>query len=135
VSEARWSVARLHEVQPEHDPSFWSEWARTPGFGTRWHSIGTHFGIRGFGVSANEGDAGDELIVAHDELEFGGQEELYLVVRGRARFICDDEPVELGEADLLHVPPEVRREATALVTPTVLFMVGGTGGKPYERGW
>jgi uncharacterized cupin superfamily protein len=135
MAERRWSTARLSDITPDHEPSFWDEWARAPGFGARWHSIGTHFGITAFGIAANEADAGEELIVPHDETTFGGQEELYVVVRGRARFVCDRHAVELGEGEALHVTAEVQREAVALVPSTLLLMVGGIPGKPYERGW
>jgi hypothetical protein len=68
-----------------------------------------------------------------DELGEGEQqEELYLVVEGRARFVCDGEAVELGPGELLFARPGVRREAVALETPTMLFMVGGRPGEPYS---
>jgi uncharacterized cupin superfamily protein len=130
-----WSVVRLRDVPPVHEPSSWAPFARTPDFGRRWHAIGDHLHIGGFGVAANEASSGGELIVPHDEVEFGGQEELYVVLRGRARFVCDGEAVELAEHDLLHVAALVRREAVALETPTLLLMVGGTPGKAYDRGW
>ena len=129
-----WRRARLDEIPSAGlaaDPAYWQEWARDPGFGKGWRSIRQHFGIRGFGVNASEAAAGEELVVPHDELEFGGQEELYVVVRGRARFVCDGDEVELGEGELLYVRPEVEREARALETPTLLFMVGGVPGGAY----
>ena len=129
-----WSVARLDEIPARGlaaDPSYWLQWARSSGFGRRWRSIRHHFGITGFGANSNEAAAGEELVVPHDEIAFGGQEELYLVLHGRARFVCDGEEVELGEGELLYVRPEVRREAVALETPTLLFMVGGVPGGPY----
>ena len=132
-----WEVARLEEIPAiglASDPSYWQQWAHDPGYGQRWHSIRHYFGITGFGVNANEASAGEELVVPHDETELGGQEELYLVLRGRARFVCDGEEVELGVGELLYVRPEVEREATALETPTVVFMVGGAPGGPY-RPW
>jgi hypothetical protein len=44
--------------------------------------------------------------VPHDELGEGEQdEELYLVVEGRARFTCDGEPGELRPGELLYAPP------------------------------
>jgi mannose-6-phosphate isomerase-like protein (cupin superfamily) len=76
-----------------------------------------HFGITGFGVNANEAAAGEELVVPHEELSYGGQEELYFIVRGRARFTCDGEEIELREGGLLYVPPAVVREAVACETP------------------
>lgn len=130
-----WRRARLDEIPAAGlaaDTAYWPQWARDPDFGRGWRSIRHHFGIRGFGVNASEAAAGEELVVPHDELEFGGQEELYLVVRGRARFVCGGEEIELGEGELLYVPPELEREARALETPTVLFMVGGIPGRAYE---
>ena len=126
-----WRTARLEEIGTRYEPGFWDPWAREPRYGERWRSIGGHFGIRGFGVNAYDAAEGEELIVPHTETDYGGQEELYLVVRGRARFTCDDEEVELGEGELLHVRPEVMRAATALATPTLLLMGGGTPGQPY----
>ncbi len=137
MNERRWSLARLEKIGPlglASDPAYWRRWARDPRYGRRWRSIRHHFGITGFGVNANEAAAGEELVVPHDEVEFGGQEELYLVLRGHARFLCDGEEVELRPGELLYVRPEVKREAVALETPTVVFMVGGVPDGPY-RPW
>jgi hypothetical protein len=80
-------------------------------------------------LSDNEGEL---LVVPHDELGEGEQnEELYLVVEGRARFVCDGETVELGPGEVLFARPGVKREATALDTPTMLVIVGGRPGEPY----
>ena len=136
MSSKAWRTARLDEIPAtglSADPSYWAQWARDPGYGARWHSIRQHFGIEGFGVNAYEAEAGEELVVPHDETEFGNQEELYLVLRGRARFVCDGEEVEVGADELLYVAPEVQREARALETPTVVFMVGGTPGASYRH--
>jgi mannose-6-phosphate isomerase-like protein (cupin superfamily) len=130
---AGWSVARLDEIPTDRTPEWWSEWSRTPDYGGGWHSIRKHFGIEAFGVNAVEAGEGEELVVPHTEVGYGEQEELYYLVSGRARFLVGGEEVELVEGDLLHVPAEVEREATALATPTLVFMVGGTPGKPYER--
>ena len=129
---AGWHTARLREISTEHRPGFWDPWSKAPGYGEKWHSIRTHFGITSFGVNAYEAGAGEELVVAHDETDYGGQEELYHVVRGRARFTLDGEEVELGEGELLHVTPEVMRQADALEAGTLVFMVGGMPGKPFE---
>jgi hypothetical protein len=129
VERRAWRTARLGEIPAlglSSDPSYWQQWARDAGYGRRWHSVRHHFGIEGFGVNAYEASEGEELIVPHDETEFGNQEELYFVVRGRARFVCDGEEVEL-------VAPEVQREARALETPTIVFMVGGIAGAPYRH--
>jgi uncharacterized cupin superfamily protein len=131
VVTAGWRRARLDEIPAEQPTEWWDEWAREPGYGERWHAIRGHFGIEAFGVNAYEADAGKELVVAHEESSFGGQEELYYVVRGRAIFRLDGEEVEVGAGELLHVCPEVVRQADAL-EPTLVFMVGSTPGKPFE---
>ena len=68
----------------------------------------------------------------HTETEYGEQEELYLMLSGRARFLLDGEPVELGEGELVLVSHEVSREAVALDDGTRVLCVGGTPGRPYE---
>ena len=105
--------------------------ARDASLGAGWHSVRHHFGISAFGVNANEADAGEELAELHDETDCR-QEELFLVLRGRARFTCDGEDVELGPGGLLYARPEVRRRAVALEPSTLVFMVGGAPGEPYE---
>jgi mannose-6-phosphate isomerase-like protein (cupin superfamily) len=71
------------------------------------------------------------LIVPHDERAYG-QEELYLVVEGRAQFVCDGKEVEVGTGELLVASPEVHREAYALESPTTLFLVRGVPGGAYQ---
>ena len=128
----RWSSARLADIPTDRTAEWWQQWSRTPDYGAGWHAIRKHLGIEGFGVNAVEADEGEELIVPHTEVGYGDQEELYYLVAGRARFVLDGEEVELGAGELLYLRPEVEREATALATPTLLFMVGGTPGKPYQ---
>jgi mannose-6-phosphate isomerase-like protein (cupin superfamily) len=130
-----WRAVPLAEIGTDRGPDWWAPWARDAGYGVRWHQIREHLGITGFGVNAYWADAGEELVVPHDEEPYGGQEELYVVVRGAARFTCDGEDVELGETDLLYVPSEVTREARALRTPTLLLMIGGNPGAYEEYDW
>jgi mannose-6-phosphate isomerase-like protein (cupin superfamily) len=130
-----WQVATIEEVPanpPTDDPAFWSEWTDDREFGTGWHSLREHFGIHAFGVNANTAAAGRELVAEHEETQFAAHEELYVVVRGRARFECDGSDLEIAQGQALHVAPEVRRRAVALETPTVLLMVGGVPARPYE---
>jgi len=134
VETRPWQVGRLSEIGTDRSSDWWQDWARDPNYGRSWRQIREHFGITGFGVNANEAAAGEELVVSHEEVSYGGQEELYFIVRGRARFICNGEQVELGEGELLYVAPEVVREAVACETPTVVFMVGGKPGayEPFD---
>jgi|1186.fasta_scaffold252754_2 uncharacterized cupin superfamily protein len=133
-----WRSAHLDEIPPAGsagDPEYWREWTEDAGYPARWHSIREHFGIQAFGVNACHGAAGEEVVVPHDEVSFGRQEELYAVVEGRVRFTCDGEEVELGAGELLFLAPEVQRAGTALETPTTVLMIGGVVGKPFEPDW
>lgn len=153
MSGAGWKVARLGEIPPaselpgfsreeyfkgmaERAPHILERWEdaakRFEGANRKTHAVRGFFGVESFGVNAFEAHEGELLVVPHDELGEGEQqEELYLVVEGRARFLCNGEPVELGPGELLYALPGVRREAIALETPTMLFMVGGRPGQPY----
>jgi uncharacterized cupin superfamily protein len=138
MSTNGWRTARIADIPaapPANEASYWTEWTEDLGYASRWHSVREHFGIEAFGVNACEAGAGEELVVPHDEVSFGGQEELYAVVRGRARFVCDGDEVELGVGELLYVPPQVQRAGTALETPTTVLMIGGVAGKPFEPDW
>jgi tetratricopeptide (TPR) repeat protein len=96
-----------------------------------------HFGITGFGVNAwTARDAGDRLINEHDESEPGSSEELYLVLRGRAVFELDGDPVVAPAGTLVFARPGVKRAAVAEEPGTTIIALGGTPGRAYEPdGW
>ena len=98
----------------------------------RTHDLRGFLGISSFGANAFEAAESELLVVPHDELGEGEQqEELYVVVEGRAEFTCDGERVELEPGEVLFAPPGVKREAIALETPTVLLIIGGRRGHEY----
>jgi hypothetical protein len=154
VADPGWKTARLSEIPARSQlPGFSREEyleameSRAPHILQRWadaearfkednrrtHDLRGFLGIESFGANAFEAHAGELLVVPHDELGEGEQqEELYLVVEGRARFVCDGEPVELAPGEVLYARPGVRREAVALETPTMLFIVGGRPGQAYS---
>jgi len=138
MSGSSWRRARIDEIAaapPANDAAYWQDWTDDSGYASRWHSVREHFGIEAFGVNACHGEAGQEIVVPHEESSFGGQEELYAVIQGRVRFTCDGEEIELGSGDLLFLEPAVQRAGTALETPTVVLMIGGVAGKPFEPDW
>jgi hypothetical protein len=94
-----------------------------------------HFGITGFGITAwTAGEAGDRIINEHDETD--SDEELYLVLRGRAVFELDGDRVVAPAGTLVFARPSVKRTAFAEEAETTVVAVGGTPGKAYEaRGW
>jgi tetratricopeptide (TPR) repeat protein len=102
-----------------------------------WRPVRHHLGIKAFGVNAWTGrDAGDRIINEHDESEPDSDEELYLVLRGRAAFELDGERVDAPAGTLVFARPGVKRTAFAEEAATTILAVGGTAGKPYEpSGW
>jgi tetratricopeptide (TPR) repeat protein len=91
-------------------------------------------GFRPAGVNAWKADTGGQLIPPHEE--DSGNEELYVVVRGRARFTVGEEEAEAPAGTLVFVPPEVFRTAVASEDGTIVFVVGGTVGEAFDAdGW
>ncbi len=105
-----------------------------PELSRKWHALRRFFGVTAFGVTAVEAEAGKALVPPHHELPYG-QEELYVVIDGRVRFVCDGEEVEAGRGDALFLEPEVVRGAIALTTPTVLLLIGGKRGAYEPPTW
>jgi len=95
-----------------------------------------HFGISSFGVTTWTAPAsGDRLIDEHDEQDVG-DEELFLVLRGRAVFEVDGERVDASAGTFVFSPPGTQRTAVAEEPGTTILALDGTPGKAYEaRGW
>ena len=95
-----------------------------------------HLGIMAFGVNSwTARAAGDRIINEHDE-QPGGDEELYVVVSGRARFELDGESADAPTGTLVFVKPGVKRTAFAEEPGTTLVAIGATAGEAYEPfGW
>ena len=96
-----------------------------------------HFGITAFGVTAWTGhETGDRIINEHEEEDPYSHEELYLVLRGHARFELAGEPRDAPAGTFVYVPPGVKRTAFAEEAGTTIVAVGGSPGKPYDAvGW
>ena len=97
-----------------------------------WRPVRDHLGISSFGVNAFLGaQPGDRVVERHDESP-DGHEELYVVVRGAARFVLDGDEQEVPAGSVVHVAPAVMREAFATQPDTAVLVVGGFSGKPFE---
>jgi quercetin dioxygenase-like cupin family protein len=90
-------------------------------------------GFRAAGVNGWTGDPGETLVPEHVE---DAEEELYVVVRGRAMFTIDGAAVDAPAGTLLHVAgPEVRT-AVSEEPGTVVVAVGGVPGEAHvPSGW
>ena len=87
-----------------------------------------HLGIHAFGINAYTPAEGGTLISEHDEVG-SGQEELYIVLDGKATFEIDGETVNAPAGTFVFVRPESRRKATGEGT---VLAIGGTPGEPYQ---
>jgi tetratricopeptide (TPR) repeat protein len=100
-----------------------------------WRPVRTELGVAAFGVNAfSAAAAGDLLIEEHDEASGGAgrHEELYVVVRGHARFTVDGEEIDAPAGTLVFVPdPASRRVAFAVEGDTMALVVGGAAGEAF----
>jgi quercetin dioxygenase-like cupin family protein len=90
--------------------------------------------LRAFGANAWTGPVGKETVPRHQE--DSGDDELYVVVKGRAKFTVDEELLDAAEGTLVYVPNGVVRQAVAEEPDTIVLAVGATPGQAYTaRGW
>ena len=123
MSTPAFEVARLDELQ-RFEGAFTTVPVRIP------------LGISAFGVNAYEATAvGGPVIEEHDELGAGAgpHEELYLVLRGHARFTVAGEELDAPAGTLVFVrDPAARRGADAVAPGTTVLVVGATRGEAFE---
>ena len=91
-------------------------------------------GITAFGVNAYRAPVGAEVIREHYEAGIGAslQEELYVVLHGRADFTVDGDEIDAPAGGLVYVRPEAKRGAVAKEDGTTVLAIGGTPGKAFE---
>jgi tetratricopeptide (TPR) repeat protein len=120
-----YTVAHLDEIDERDD-------GRCP-----YRPVRHHLGITAFGVNTwTARAAGDRIINEHDESEPDANEELYLVMTGRARFELDGDRVDAPAGTFVFARPGVKRTAFAEEAGTTVVALGGTPGKAYESdGW
>lgn len=120
----KFQVARLDEATPERGAE-----------GARWFRLRRDLDVGAFGVNAYGADAGHRVIEEHDErgTAAGKHEELYVVLRGTARFELDGSEHTVPAGSVVFVSDrKVRRGAIAEDDGTVVLVAGGTPGKAYE---
>jgi len=127
--ENSYILARIDELQPA--PRI------APGGtddGRQRFDVRRRLGITAFGVSAFGAPSGVDVIREHDETLLGeaGQEELYVVLGGSARFEIDGEVVDAPKGTLVQVQPTAKRKATATEEGTTILVVGGKSGSAYD---
>jgi hypothetical protein len=100
--------------------------------GLEWRPIRRRLGIAAFGVNAYTAEKlGDWIVEEHTE-ETNRHEEVYFVVRGRARFTLDGEEVDAPAGTIVHISdPGVRRVAVADEAGTTVLAVGAPRGEAF----
>jgi hypothetical protein len=99
-----------------------------------WKPLRHHLGIGAFGVNAWLAPAaGDQAVERHDEApaEGGtnGHEELYVVLRGTARFTVDGDGFDAPAGTLVFISdPALVREAVAAEDDTIVLAIGAARG-------
>jgi mannose-6-phosphate isomerase-like protein (cupin superfamily) len=113
-----YKVARLDDIEQVHD-------GRCP-----FRPVRLQLGITAFGVNSwTAPAAGDRIINEHTQDD---EEELYLVLRGRATFEIGDEKVDAPTGTLVFVSPDERRTAFAEEPGTTILAIGAVVGEAYE---
>ena len=95
-----------------------------------WKPVRHQLGIEAFGTNAYvAANPGDVVIERHDEVPEAGEpanQELYLVLGGRARFTVDGSSFDVDPGGIVFIDdPQLVREAVAVKPQTVVFAVGG----------
>jgi tetratricopeptide (TPR) repeat protein len=100
--------------------------------GLEWRPVRRRFGITAFGVNAYTAEnVGDWVVEEHRE--GSGHQELYVVLRGRARFTLDGEEVDAPAGTVVFLPEaDVRRGAISEEEGTVVLATGGWPGRAFE---
>jgi hypothetical protein len=94
----------------------------------RYIPVREHLGIHAFGVGGFTPNEEGMLINDHDEAG-SGQEELYVVLDGKATFEIDGETFEAPAGTFVSVQPGSQRKATGEGT---ILAIGATPGEAYQ---
>lgn len=121
-------VVALHDVEAVPGPA-----------SLAWRPLRAELGLRAFGLSGFvAAAAGEDVIEPHTESPGGrGHQELYVVVRGAARFTLDGESFDAPAVTLVAVPdPRVHRHGVATEPGTEVLAFGGDPVyRPYGHEW
>jgi hypothetical protein len=101
--------------------------------GLEWRPIRRRLGIGAFGVNAYTAEKlGDWIVEEHTE-ERLGHEELYVVVRGRARFTLNGDELDAPSGMLVFISdPSVKRVAVAEEDGTTVLAIGARAGEAFS---
>jgi len=100
--------------------------------GLRWKPVRHALGVSAFGINAyHAANAGDVVVEEHKD----PHEELYLVVRGRARFESNGEEFDAPAGTFVLFEPHEHRVAHAAESDTVVVAIGAEARRFETSGW
>jgi hypothetical protein len=119
---------------PPYDVASLDDLKRVPVMhGLEWRPIRRRFGIGSFGINAyTSAKAGDWVVEEHDETALEHQE-MYVVVRGHAKFTLNGEEVDAPAGTIVFLEdPSVKRLAIAEEEDTTVLAIGAKPGAVFE---
>lgn len=93
---------------------------------------GAELDVRSFGMQVLDFPAGFSDYPEHDHAE-DGQEEVYMVLRGRADFVIDGEEVTISAGEMLKVDAASKRKLQPGHDGVRILAIGCTSRAAYER--
>ena len=100
--------------------------------GVQWKPVRHALDVDAFGINAYHGsNAGDVVVEEHED----PHQELYVVLRGRARFRAGDEEFDAPAGTLVLFEPREHRVAHAAEPDTVVLAVGAEAKRFSTSGW
>lgn len=101
--------------------------------GVRFRPIRDAIGVSSWGMNVLELDPNCENYPEHDH-QGDGQEEVYVVLEGKAELRVGDQVWPLVPGDMIRVGPEHRRKFVTGDEGVRFLALGGTPGKAYAPG-
>jgi quercetin dioxygenase-like cupin family protein len=98
-----------------------------------WSPIRRELDVQSFGINAWTRAEGETIVSEHDE-EGSGQEEVYIVLAGTARFTIDGDDLDAPAGTAVYVDPVSKRTAVAAEDGTTVIVLGGKAGEAYTPG-
>lgn len=121
-----WAAIPLEDVPrvPSHEP------------GPTWYPLQHAFGLTAFGANVFVAQAAGEVLVEEHDERKSEQEELYVLIAGRARFTLEGDAIEAAAVTVVAIrDPSVRRSAVALEPGTTLLALGGPPQESFRSTW
>jgi tetratricopeptide (TPR) repeat protein len=117
-------MKKAHVDEIESLPITWLE--------LQWKPVRHALGISAFGINAYHGESEGDLVV---EEHADRHQELYLVVRGRARFRSNEDEFDAPAGTFVLFEPDEHRVAYAAEPGTTVVAVGAEAARFEPSGW